>query len=146
MKTIASALVLISAINLSAQSIKKVKWLEGTWNRQNVKQGQTASESWKVSGNELTGIGVTLKGVDTVFQEQLSIIKKGKELFYVANVSQNAAPTLFRITLVTKKGFVSENPEHDFPKKITYELNGEMLTATISGDGKTIPFVFKRAQ
>lgn len=110
-----------------------------------MKEGQSAFESWEVTKKTLTGIGVTLRGVDTVFMESLSIIEKDQNLYYVANVSENASPTLFKITSISKRGFVSENPQHDFPKKIEYLLDGETLTATISGDGKAIPFVFKKS-
>lgn len=144
MKALLTVIVLTSSFCIHAQSIKQLKWLSGTWERQSPKQGQSAFESWGITKNELSGLGVSMKGTDTVFMEKLSIIKKDQDLYYVANVSQNAAPTFFKITSISKRGFVSENLQHDFPKKIEYLLEGEMLTATISGGGKEIPFVFTK--
>ena len=94
----------------------------------------------------MTGIGVTLRATDTVFVERLRMEQKDGEWYYVAEVAHNAEPTYFMLTDCSKNGFVCENPDHDFPKKITYSLDGAVLKATISGDGKSIPFVFIRAE
>jgi len=125
------------------QSFKTLKWLEGTWERQNTKPGSTAFERWSdMTKDGYTGRGLTLRGQDTVFVEKLSIVLKDKKLYYVADVSQNAAPVYFEMTEVTATGFTCENPNHDFPKKIVYVLDGNNLTATISGNGKEIPYRF----
>ncbi len=138
-------ILVLSSCGLKTQESKELDWLIGKWERENVKQGQTAFEVWKWDDTQgLSGMGVTIQGSDTVFVETLSIAEKDGGLFYVANVSSNASPTFFKITSYSKSGFESENPGHDFPKKIAYTLDGDMLTATISGDGKEIPFLFKR--
>lgn len=136
----------LTSCSLKAQEVEQLNWLIGKWERQNVRTGRTAFEAWEQQGSKLVGQGVTLQGADTVFVEGLSVEEKNGDLFYVANVSSNGKPTLFKITSLDSKGFVSENPEHDFPKKIVYLLEGNTLTATISGDGKDIPFVFKKAE
>lgn len=89
-------------------------------------------------------MGVTLRGSDTVFVEKLSIIEKDGILNYVAEVAHNASATYFKFTAISETGFTCVNPSHDFPKKIEYALDGNRLTATISGDGKSIPFYFKK--
>ncbi len=136
--------LLISSFSCSAQESKKLDWLIGKWQRENVRPGRTAFEIWERNNQGLTGIGVTLQGSDTVFIERLAIAEKDGELFYVANVSSNASATFFKMTSYDESGFESENPDHDFPKKITYKLEEDVMTATISGDGKQIPFLFKR--
>lgn len=51
------------------------------------------------------------------------------------------------MTKITDTGFISENPNHDFPKMISYELKGQQLTAIISDGGeKRMGFVFKRVK
>lgn len=125
-----------------AQSVDDFSWLEGTWQRQNTKPGSSAFETWNQSEGMLSGMGVTLKGTDTVFIEKLKIVNQKDTWYYVAEVSHNAAPTYFKITSFGKEGFVCENPDHDFPKKIVYALEDDRLIATISGDGKSIPFTF----
>ena len=136
-------LVLLSC-GLNSQKSTDFDWLIGKWERENVRPGRTAFEIWEREGELLSGIGVTLEGTDTVFVEKLSIISKEGQFYYVADVTANTAPTLFKISDYNADGFVSENPEHDFPKKIMYTLDGNKMLATISGDGKEIPFAFKR--
>lgn len=136
--------ILLSGVFLSqAQSVSDFKWLTGTWERQNTKPESTAFESWeKMTKMGLQGQGTTLRGVDTVFVEELSILERNNKLYYVAKVSHNSEPTYFEITSFNKNGFVCENPNHDFPKKIDYQMNDNLLLVTISGDGKEIPFQF----
>ena len=93
----------------------------------------------------LAGQGLTLRGADTVFVENLSILLKGDAYFYVAEVAHNKTPTFFEITSLDAGKFTCENPQHDFPKKISYTLNDNVLTVVISGDGKSIPFIFKKS-
>ncbi|MEO9869337.1 DUF6265 family protein [Ekhidna sp.] len=124
------------------QSMKDFKWLEGKWERQNVKPGTSAFEVWGKAKNGYKGQGISLKGRDTTFVENLSLVKKDTDFYYVADVSSNTEPTYFKITSISKMGFVSENPQHDFPKKIEYTLDGDKLTVVISAGEKAIGFVF----
>ena len=143
--------LLMVSIQLHAQSdasreLKKLDWLLGKWERTNNKQGTTAYEKWELSPDKtFVGEGVTMKGDQVAFREALKIEAKEGQLYYVAHVSSNGSPTYFKITTMTEKGFVSENPDHDFPKMISYELKGNILTAVISDGGdKKMGFVFKK--
>lgn len=127
------------------QKLKKLSWLEGTWNRTNVKVGRTASERWvKTDRGDFQGWGVSMNGSDTSFVEKLKIITKDNEVYYVADVPGNKELTYFKFTEFTATGFVCEDPEHDFPKKISYQVNGTKLKATISGNGKSIDYFFEK--
>lgn len=141
-------LLLVTALNCRAQQQNKLEtlnWLPGKWQRTNVKAGQTGYETWqKVSPDRFEGSGLTLRGTDTVFFERLQIIEKPDGLYYVAETAQNNQAVYFKFTEATATGFVCENPEHDFPKKITYQLTGNTIQAAIHGDGKSIPFNFVR--
>ena len=75
---------------------------------------------------------MTMKGKDTVFVEKLRIIAREGDLFYVADVPENQKPVYFKLTEVTDRSFVCENPDHDFPKKIAYLFDGKSLKAAIS--------------
>ena len=115
--------------------------------RTNVKPGETAYEKWeKISKKEFSGIGFKLNGKDTVFVEKLKIVVKDDKLFYIADVSHNAAPTYFEIKEREVSGFVASNPNHDFPKQISYRIAGKKLTVEISGDGKSVFFDFLRSK
>jgi hypothetical protein len=122
-----------------------LSWLEGSWTRFNIKKpGRTASEQWKKTGEyELSGLGVTRQGNDTVFVEKLKIIIQGNEIHYVADVPENPNPVHFIFTKLSSNEFICENPNHDYPKKIAYRLEGNTLKAQTSGDGKVQEFVFE---
>jgi hypothetical protein len=125
------------------QKLKDLSWLEGTWNRTNVKPGRAAHERWvRTENNDLQGWGVSMNGSDTSFVEKIRIALKDNELNYVADVPENKEPIYFKFTELTATGFVCENPTHDFPKKISYRLDGKNLKATISGDGKSMDYLF----
>lgn len=130
----------------AAANFKKVEWLVGTWDRTNIKKpGKTSWEEWKtIAQYHIGGMGVTMQGPDTVFVEKFSIQIKDNALYYVADVPENKQPVYFKMTEITSTGFVCENPQHDFPKKISYQVDGVNLKAQISGDSQVMDFIFKR--
>ncbi len=129
-----------------ASEFNALSWLEGKWSRLHIKKpGRTAFEVWKKTNDkEFTGIGVTLQGTDTVFVEKLKIIIEGNEIHYVADIPENPQPVHFKFTAQSEHGFVCENPTHDYPKKISYQVDGNTMKAQTSGDGKIQEFVFEK--
>ena len=128
-----------------SDDFKKLDWLEGTWTRQDVKPGQSGHESWqKISAAEWKGLGVNMTGADTIFVEKMNLVIKDGNIYYVANITENKAPVYFKMTAITNDSFICENPQHDFPKKITYQKEGNKLKATISGDGKSFDYFFEK--
>jgi hypothetical protein len=127
--------------------LQSVSWLLGKWERTDAKPGHVAREIWtKVSGSEMKGIAMNIKGgADTVFLEKVRIVAKDDGLYYLADIPENKGEISFKMTSVTNKGFVCENAEHDFPKKITYNMKGKKLKAIISGDGKSMEYNFERS-
>ena len=136
------ALINDASLAQTKNELSEFQWLVGTWERINTKPGTTSSETWQQDENKLTGIGLTLQNSDTTFVENLRIIIKDDKIYYVAEVSHNDEPTYFEITSQSPSGFTCENPKHDFPKLIEYVRNGNAITVTISGDGKSILFNF----
>ena len=135
----------IQAQNLSEveSQFKSLHWLNGNWERINVKPGISVNEKWQVdSPLHLTGLGVTMKGQDTLFIEKIQLVVKDNNIYYVADIKENKAPVYFKLTSVMPTGFVCENPEHDFPKKIEYQFSDSVLKVKISGDGKSQSFNF----
>ncbi|MEJ0102023.1 MAG: DUF6265 family protein [Bacteroidota bacterium] len=129
----------------TGNDLTKLKWLEGTWTRTNAKAGWGGNERWlQSSPTEWQGYGITLKGTDTVFLEKLKIAVKDGSIYYVADVPGNKEPVLFRFTTLTENSFACENLQHDFPKKIVYEKREDTLKAVISGNGKSINYLFKK--
>lgn len=154
MKRVFNSLLIILGCNLAlAQTntkktiddFSKLEWIGGTWARTNGKAGQSGLESWqKISAHEFRGKGVTMKGADTLFVEKLKIEIRENAIYYVSDMPENPQPVSFELTEITTSGFICENAQHDFPKKISYQLKGKSLKATISGDGKSIDYFFKK--
>jgi len=134
-----------SPLQKVSDDFKKLDWLEGTWTRLEMKPGHTGYESWKkISTAEWKGSGVNMKGTDTAFVEKLKLVIKDEIIYYVADIAENKEPVYFKLTVITGNSFVCENPQHDFPKKITYQKEGKKLKATISGDGKSFDYLFEK--
>ena len=134
---------------LSAEQLlndfNKLNWLEGIWERTNAKPGNTGMEKWvKQSKDVWWGLGISMKGNDTLFAEKLKLVIKDGFIYYVADVPENKQPVYFKMTEITSNGFTCENPEHDFPEKINYHLDGSKLSAVISGKGRSITFTFEK--
>ena len=141
--TIGLILILQCSFAQVSSDLKKLSWLEGKWERTNTKPGKKGFEIWtKVSATEWKGKGVSLTGADTTFVEKLKLIVKDGTPYYVADVPENQKEVLFRFTTLTENSFVCENLQHDFPKKISYQRDGDKLKAVISGDGKSIEYLF----
>ncbi|WP_316836101.1 DUF6265 family protein [Pedobacter nutrimenti] len=127
------------------QKFKALDWLAGKWIRTNAKPGHSGYEIWdKVSDLKLIGKGVTLKGNDVTFTENLQFITKGSDIFYVVTITGEKEPVFFKLTRIDSQSFTCENPAHDFPKKITYRYDGKNIKAVISGDGKSMDYDFVR--
>jgi hypothetical protein len=141
--TISLILIIQSSVAQVGPDLKKLSWLEGKWERTNTKPGKKGFEIWtKVSATEWNGKGVSLTGTDTTFVEKLKLIVKDGTPYYVADVPENQKEVLFKFTALTENSFICENPQHDFPKKISYQKDGDKLKAVISGDGKSIEYLF----
>lgn len=127
------------------QKFKKLEWLVGKWTRTNAKAGQSGYEIWdKISELNLQGKGITMKGKAVIFIENLEFIVKGNDIFYTVVLSDDKKPVYFKLTSVEDNSFTCENPEHDFPKKISYSRSGNDVKAVISGDGKSFDYIFVR--
>ena len=127
------------------EEFKKLSWLEGTWVRTNAKPGRSGHERWiKLSEYEWQGFGISMRGSDTSFVEKLNLLIKDDHIYYIADVPGNKEPVYFKLTQVSTTGFICENPEHDFPKKIEYNLDGKKLQAIISGNGNSKEYLFNK--
>lgn len=127
--------------------LEKTHWFLGRW--ENKTPDGIFSEEWKKENDSvLVGESYFINGKDTLFAETVQLEQQGNDLFYIVTVpSQNEEkPVAFKLTSSTSNYLVFENPEHDFPKKITYKLvNKDSLYAEISDDGKKRGFPFKKA-
>jgi hypothetical protein len=134
----------------SRHPIAQAKWLIGNWKNQS---GTTLDiETWKkLNDSTYQGRSYSLAGTDTVSSEHIEIEQRGGKLHYIPTVkNQNGGKAItFILTSSTNKQLIFENPEHDFPQKITYtQITKDSLVAEISGmrkgKFKAIQFPMKR--
>ena len=122
-------------------TVNPFSWLEGSWSMK-AKRG-TITESWKANhDSSMLGSSkmISLTGGETVL-ENLELAFTGGNYYYISRVNgQNDGKAVkFKLTSCNEKEFVAENPEHDFPKRITYQLiNKDSIHAFIDG-GPAMP-------
>lgn len=118
--------------------LKKADWLIGEWKNQT--QKGLSVESWKkLNDSTFLGKSYVLRGTDTVSAEHIRLEAHHGNLYYIPTVkNQNEGkPVTFTMTTSSADHFVFENPEHDFPQKITYNrISKDSLVAEISGTYK----------
>lgn len=126
---------LISCKKSKYTELEKAKWLLGSW--ENVTPQGVLAESWKRENDStFSGISYFLKGKDTLSIEKIMLQQRGDQLSYIPIVpNQNAGkPVTFVMVAISDKQFVFENPKHDFPQRITYNLiKKDSIIAEISG-------------
>lgn len=116
--------------------LDSLSWLIGNWSVESSESIFT--ETWeKVNDTLFTGQSYFVKGSDTLSSETISLQQHDTSVFYVPLVEgQNEnKPIFFKLTYSDGTNAVFENPEHDFPQKIVYQLKeNDSLIATISGN------------
>jgi|SRR5690554_449380 len=144
-------LFIISAIFalflVSCQSdINQASWLIGNWTHTSTEGKFT--EKWIQNNNKsLLGNSYFVIENDTVFSERVNLVQRGKDLFYIVEITTepNSEVTEFKLTFSSENQLVFENPENDFPKKITYNrIHNDSIFAEISGGGNPQGFPMKR--
>jgi hypothetical protein len=115
--------------------IEKLLWIIDRW--ETAVEETRSYEHWeKISDTLFEGSSETIKNGTSIFSEKLKIEKIGEEIFYIADVKHNPAPVMFKLIYLSENEAVFENPEHGFPKKITYKNENGGLHAWIEGTGK----------
>lgn len=95
----------------------------------------------------MMGMGRTVAGDKTVEFEYLRIEQRADGIYYVAHPKGRCPGTDFKLTRASATEAVFENPQHDFPKRITYRKGADdSLTATIDGGegSKARTFSYRR--
>lgn len=137
----APAFALLLLMKTTENKMKQFEWLNGSWTMK-MKRG-TIMESWN-HRNDSTMLGeslmVNVTGQSNVL-ENLRLAYESGTYYYISRVKgqNNDQEVKFKLTSHSENGFVAENPEHDFPKRITYELvNKDSVHAFIDG-GPSLP-------
>ncbi len=99
----------------------------------------------------MKGKSYKLKDADTLLLENISLRRNGKDVFYIpVTINQNnQKPVKFKMASSGNNKFVFENPAHDYPKRIVYEIvNADSVHAFIDdgndASGKRMHFYYSR--
>lgn len=129
-------------------SLQTLSWLAGDWSFE--KNGRVVNEVWMApDGGTMLGMSRTVANGRTVEYEFLLLRQDAAgDIFYAAKPSRQAE-TSFKLIRATATEAVFENPQHDFPQRISYTLKPDgTLLAAIEGqkDGKTrrVEFPYQR--
>lgn len=142
MKTIITFLLVFIFHNVQESLPPVFSKLEGEWQR----TGKPDNfEYWEISGNSLRAENYRLTKGEKSILEKISIEYIDESWYYIPDVPHNPAPVNFKITDISDTHFHSENPTHDFPKWIRYEIIGLDSLNVIIGDKKdSVYFNFVR--
>lgn len=118
------------------EELQKAKWLLGNWEKKD--SIGTLKELWQIK-DDSTFIGQSyyiINDKDTVHNEQIELMQDKEHLIYTATVAgeNNNEPIPFQMMKDEDSLLVFENPKHDYPQKIQYQLKkNNSIVATISG-------------
>jgi hypothetical protein len=129
-------------------TIGDIQWLASAWVGTRGSAGTTTiEERWSPPrGGAMLAVSRTVARQRMVAFEFLRIVERDGGLVYVAQPGGRPA-TEFVLTEVAKNRAVFENPRHDSPQRIVYELSDDgKLTASIgyAKGGKPQRFEFRR--
>jgi hypothetical protein len=115
--------------------IEKANWLIGEW--QHNSGTEKVAEVWEKENDTVyLGRSYDLRNTDTVSSERIRLEEHGDRLFYIPIVKNQNMGEVVKFILASENGnqLVFENPQHDFPQKISYTLiTKDSLFAEISG-------------
>lgn len=132
-------------------TIRQMGYLAGDWIE--TRNGVTVEEHWVGPvGGVMAGVSITHSeklGSKTSI-EFMSIVEKDGTLVFIAQPG-GQAPTEFPLKEADNGIATFENPDHDFPQRIIYEIAGEGLNelkarieGTIDGKARSMDWSYKR--
>lgn len=129
--TAAAAILFLTAFNLTPGD--RPFWLSGHWVHEERDRSSWTEESWLGRGDVMVGVGTSGSGGVTKSYEFMRIAKdeEGRTTFWAS--PQGAAPVPFKMVSLSPAEVVFENKENDYPSRISYRREDDVLIATISG-------------
>lgn len=120
--------------------IDNLAWLAGAWVGTRGTTGSSIEERWSPPlGGAMLAVSRTVNAAGKMVGfEYLRIVERDGGLVYLAQPAGNKA-TEFVLSELTAKRAVFENPRHDYPQRIMYELSesGELSTSVGQTKGGT---------
>jgi len=135
----------LSACGATAQNPDRglPDWMSGYWLA--CEGGETA-ETWIGAGGD-TLLGANLSGGGYEFL-RVAANADGQTVYY-SMPGGRSPPTEFTLTGHADQRAMFENPSHDFPKRIIYERDGDVMIARVDGgegSDQTMEWRFHRAE
>lgn len=135
--------------------LKKFSWLKGTWKME--EKASVLVEEWTAGGSgSIKCRSYEVKGNDTTLIERATIsCIAGKQVFtyypVINSPGENIMPVTFALISEENGTYIFENPEHDFPQRVVYQIvNADECHAWIEGKEKgrenKIDFFYKRVK
>jgi hypothetical protein len=122
--------------------VETLAWLSGEWAE--AKGDRWTEERWsRPRGGVMLGTSLSGRGGQAGNYEFVRIAADadGTLTYYVSN--RGAPPVPFQLTSGGAAEVVFENPGHDYPTRIVYRRQGNLLHATISGPGGANPMSWR---
>lgn len=136
MKFISSLLavtICLLVLNSCDQRQNLLKKIEGNWYCSF--DSVVLKETWESSGaGQMTGVASKIENGEEKVSEYLELKMQDDKLTYIASViEQNEGkPIHFKEAATTSNSITFENPEHDFPQYISYQIIDDLnLLVTI---------------
>jgi hypothetical protein len=136
------------AVLLTAQSAPRARvddlgWMSGHW----ITADGATEEDWTAPrGGVMLGTGRTVAG-DALREYEFLRLQAGADGVPVFWALYNGAPPVgFRLTRSGPASATFDNPDHDYPQRFHYRLEGAALVATISAidDSHATSWTFRR--
>lgn len=125
--------------------IADIAWLSGAW--VGTRGSSSVEERWAPPrGGAMLGTSSTVKGERLTAFEYLRVLERDGGLVYVAQPNGGSS-TEFVLTALDTTRAVFDNPRHDYPQRIVYELSADgALSASIGflHGGRPTRFDFTR--
>ena len=131
MRMIAAALAAVLVAASPAARIDDLGWLAGAWVGE--AGGRWTEESWTPPrGGVMLGVSRSGRGAELREYEFIRIARGGDGAISYIAMPQGGAPVAFALVRRERTRAIFENVAHDYPQRIEYVRDGDVLTATIS--------------
>jgi hypothetical protein len=119
--------------------LSRLGWMLGEWQAE-MPEGVFTEKWQKETDTSYSGEGVLIaRNGEVLFTEQLRVEQRDGVIWYMPTIASqnNGKPVLFKEKTFTDEEIVFENPEHDFPQRITYRKpTDNTLYARVEGKQK----------
>lgn len=142
---------MLTALLLAAQVATSpvpanLNWLSGYW--LSCEGGREVAETWSdARGGVLFNTTINLRGERVSSERTVMTLVEGRLAFVYEPTGANV---VFPMTEIEGQRAVFENPDNDFPQRVIYSRDGDVLTGriegTIDGQPRSMEWVYQAAE